>query len=120
MGGWEIGYTQAILGQKKGGNPHKNFTWGKVNLVMFLDIGLLSLNPIFSAPHGQNFSAHQKEEDQRISKITLLLFLVPFLKELWPLKQGNKGKPWDTLYLYFKDTKVKQLELSHRKISRNV
>ena len=34
----------------------------------------------------KNFSAHQKAEDLRISKLTLLLFLVPFLGELWPLK----------------------------------
>ena len=50
----------------------------------------------------KNFSAHQKEEDLRISKITLLLFLVLFLGELWPLKHGNIffGTPC-TLYLLF-------------------
>ena len=33
--------------------PKENWTGGKFNLVMFLDMGLLSLNSIFSAPHGQ-------------------------------------------------------------------
>ena len=37
----------------------------------------------------KNFSAHQKDEDLRISKLALLLFLVPFLGELWPLKHGE-------------------------------
>ena len=47
-----------------------------------------------------DFSAHQKEDDLRISKITLLLFLVPFLGKLWPLKHGNifLGHPVDTLF----------------------
>ena len=36
-----------------------------------------------------NFSVHQKDDDLRISKIPLLLFLVPFLGELRPLKHGN-------------------------------
>ena len=31
----------------------------------------------------KNFSAHQQEDFLRISKLTLLLFLVPILKELW-------------------------------------
>ena len=46
-----------------------------------------SLSPPWSKMN--NFSAHQKEEDLRISIITLLLFLVLFLGELWPLKHGN-------------------------------
>ena len=44
----------------------------------------------------KNFSAHQKAEDLRISKLTLLLFLVPFLGELWPLKTWETFF-WDTL-----------------------
>ena len=36
----------------------------------------------------QSFSAHQKENYMQIPKLTLLLFLVPFLWELWPFKHG--------------------------------
>ena len=36
----------------------------------------------------QSFSAHHKENYMQIPKLTLLLFLVPFLWELWPFKHG--------------------------------
>ncbi len=47
---------------------------------MLLDMGLPTLNPIFSAPQVSELnSAHQQEDFQRISKLILLLFLVPIL-----------------------------------------
>ena len=36
----------------------------------------------------KSFSAHQQENYMQIPKLTLLLFLVPFLWELWPFKHG--------------------------------
>ena len=45
-----------------------------------------------------DLSAYQKEDALRISKITLSLFLVPFLGELWPLKSWETFF-WDTLYI---------------------
>ena len=45
------------------------------------------LSPTWSKP--KNFSAHLKEDYLRFSKITILLFLVSFCGELWPLKHGN-------------------------------
>ena len=44
----------------------------------------------------QSFSAHQKENYMQIPKLTLLLFLVPFLWELWPFKTWGRFF-WDTL-----------------------
>ena len=46
----------------------------------------------------KNFSAHQQEEFLRISKLTLLLFLVPILKELWQFETSGHFF-WDTLYI---------------------
>ena len=57
--------------------------------------------PIFSAPNGQKWKVSlpiRKRMTWGFKKITLLLFLVPFLGELWPLKHG-KLFFWDTLYL---------------------
>ena len=53
----------------------------------------------------KNFSGHQKAEDLRISKLTLLLFLVPFLGELRPLKHGELffGTPCTYKCTYTKD-----------------
>ena len=45
----------------------------------------------------KNFSAHQQEDFLRISKLTLLLFLVPILKELWQFETSGHFF-WDTLY----------------------
>ena len=45
----------------------------------------------------ENFSAHQKENFLRILKLTLLFFLVPFLRELWAFKTSMRFF-WDTLY----------------------
>ena len=45
------------------------------------------LSPTLSKP--KNFSAHQKENFLRFSKLTLHLFLLSFLVELWPVKHGN-------------------------------
>ena len=45
-----------------------------------------NFKPNFLSPQKsklKNFSAHQQEDFLRISKLTLLLFLVPILKELW-------------------------------------
>ena len=45
-----------------------------------------NFKPHFLSPQKlklKNFSAHQQEDFLRISKLTLLLFLVPILKELW-------------------------------------
>ena len=47
----------------------------------------------------KNFSAHQQEDFLRISKLTLLLFLVPILKELWQFETSGHFF-WDTLYMY--------------------
>ena len=51
----------------------------------------------------KNFSAHQKENCLRISKLTLLLIVAPFLQELQPLKHGNIffGTPcrWVNMYV---------------------
>ena len=44
---FEIHKPKLVLSVKE------NWTGEKFNLVMFLDMGLLSLNSIFSAPHGQ-------------------------------------------------------------------
>ena len=70
----------------------ESWAWEKFDLVMFLDIGLLTFNPIFLSPTWSkltSFCAHQKEHFLRFSKLTLHLFLLPFLVELWPLKHGN-------------------------------
>ena len=42
----------------------------------------------------KNVSAHQKEDFLRFSKLTLLLFLVSFLVELWPVKLHQKSHPF--------------------------
>ena len=70
------------------GVPRKKFPM----LKMSLDMGFYYFKPNFLSPPWskmKNFSVHQKEEDLRISKITLLLFLVPFLGKLWPLRHGK-------------------------------
>ena len=46
----------------------------------------------------KSFSAHQQENYMQIPKLTLLLFLVPFLWELWPFKTWGRFF-WDTLYM---------------------
>ena len=38
----------------------------------------------------KSFSAHQQENYLQIPKLTLLLFLVPFLWELWPFKTWGR------------------------------
>ena len=38
----------------------------------------------------ENFSAHQKENFLNFSKLTLLLVLVPFLLELWPIQTWKR------------------------------
>ena len=61
--------------------------------------GVTLFKPNFISPPWskmRNFSAHQKAEELTISKLTLLLFLVPFLGELWPLKTWGHFF-WDTL-----------------------
>ena len=60
-----------------------------------------NFKPLFLSPLRsklKNFSAHQKENFLRILKLTLHLFLVPFLRELWAFKT-SKHFFWDTLYL---------------------
>ena len=44
----------------------------------------------------KNVSAHQQEDFLRISKLPLLLFLVPILKELWHFKTSGDR---DTFFL---------------------
>ena len=58
-----------------------------------------NFKPHFLSPQKlklKNFSAHQQEDFLRISKLTLLLFLVPILKELWPFQTWGHFF-WDTL-----------------------
>ncbi len=64
----------------------------KVDLVMLLDIGLPNVKP------KKNFNAHQQEDILRISKLSLLLFLVPILKDLWQV-ETSRHFFWDTLYI---------------------
>ena len=51
-----------------------------------------NFKPHFLSPQKskfKNFSAHQQEDFLRISKLTLLLFLLPFLKELWQFETSQ-------------------------------
>ena len=48
----------------------------------------------------QSFSAHQKENYMQITKLTLLLFLVSFLWELWPFKHGPAFFGTPCMYKY--------------------
>ena len=52
-----------------------------------------NFKPLFLSPLRsklKNFSAHQKENFLRILKLTLLLFQVPFLRELWAVKTWGR------------------------------
>ena len=60
-----------------------------------------NFKPHFLSPQKsklKNFSAHKQEEFLRISKLTLLLFIVPILKELWQFETSGHFF-WDTLYV---------------------
>ena len=60
-----------------------------------------NFKPLFLSPLRsklKNFSAHQKENFLRILKLTLLLFLVSYLRELWAFKTWEPFF-WDTLYI---------------------
>ena len=50
---YDLGQFRPFWARKRGETAKENWTGGKFNLVMFLDMGLLSLNSIFSAPNGQ-------------------------------------------------------------------
>ena len=79
------------------GVPRKKFPM----LKMSLDMGFYYFKPNFLSPPWskmKNFSSNQKEDELRISKIPLLLFLVPFLGELWPLKHGDNFYGHPVLY----------------------
>ena len=63
------------------------------------DCRVTNFKPHFLSPQKlklKNFSAHQQEDFLRISKLTLLLFLVPILKELWQFETWGHFF-WDTL-----------------------
>ena len=69
-----------------------------------------NFKPLFLSPLRsklKNFSVHQKENFLRILKLTLLLFLVPFLRELWAFKTLKRFF-WDTLYLEQNICRIKQ------------
>ena len=56
----------------------------KDHLVEIFDRGVKNFKPYFLSPTWSklnNFSAHQKEDILRFSKLTLLLLLVSFLEE---------------------------------------
>ena len=77
------------MGQKKGGIPKKRLIWLCIYLFIY---GVILFKPNFLSPplsKMKNFSAHQKEEDLRITKITLLLFLVPYLGEFGLSNMGT-------------------------------
>ena len=61
-----------------------------------------NFKPHFLSPQKsklKNFSAHKQEEFLRISKLTLLLFIVPILKELWQF-ETSRHFFGDTLYIW--------------------
>ena len=83
-----VGYS-GHFGPEKGGNHQRKLDLRKGEFNHLLSYGVTHFKSNFLSPPRskmKNFSAHQKEEDLRISAITLLLFLVPFFGELWPLK----------------------------------
>ena len=73
--------------------PKENWDWG--GLSWSCRYGATHLKPNFLIAQRlkmKNVSAYHKEKFRnflRISKITLLLFLVQFLRESWPLKHGS-------------------------------
>ena len=80
------------FGPEIGGKPPKKTRPEERLFQSCFSYGVTHLKTNFLSPPWakmKNFSAHQKAEDLRISKLTLLLFLVPFLGELWPLKHGE-------------------------------
>ena len=80
--------------------PSLIFLWKNlVNSRSYLDQHFLSKVQNFELQKSKwkNFSAHQKENFLSFSKLTLLLFLVPFLWELWPVKTWGRFF-WDTLH----------------------
>ena len=87
-----IWITSGHFGPEIGGKPPKKTRPEERLFQSCFSYGVTHLKPNFLSPPWakmKNFSAHQKAEDLRISKLTLLLFLVPFLGELWPLKHGE-------------------------------
>ena len=87
------------FGPEIGGKPPKKTRPEERLFQSCFSYGVTHLKPNFLSPPWAKmkyFSAHQKAEDLRISKLTLLLFLVPFLGELWPLKHRELFF-WDTL-----------------------
>ena len=87
------------FGPEIGGKPPKKTRPEERLFQSCFSYGVTHLKPNFLNPPWskmKNFSAHQKAEDLRISKLTLLLFLVPFLGELWPLKTWGTFF-WDNL-----------------------
>ena len=80
------------FGPEKGGKTSKKTSTEERLIWSSFQIWGTLFKPNFLSPPRskmKNFSAHQTEDGLRISKIPLLLFLVQFLGELWPLKHKN-------------------------------
>ena len=96
---WAVPLKMIWVNSDSFGLEHRK-RWGKIDPRKGLfghvfRFGVTLFKPNFLSPPWskmKNFSAHQKVEDLRISKLTLLLFLVPFLGEFWPLKT------WETFF----------------------
>ena len=93
---YDLGQFRPFWARKRGGNHQRKLVLRKGEFNHLFSYGVTHFKSNFLSPPWskiKNFSAHQKAEDLRISKLTPLLFLVPFLGELWPLKT------WGTFFL---------------------
>ena len=60
-----------------------------LEVLTFVHLNKNVMNALVKPIPSKHFSTHQKENCLRISKLTLLLIVAPFLQELQPLKHGN-------------------------------